>query len=328
MRPIFSLLCFLFVAFGCQQNTKKATFVDLPLATPDWYDPQAIGDTLTVLSWNVEHFVDTFDNPYTNNRREDEASAEVMEARYQGFVDILKRVNADVVVLQEFESASFAQALAQERFAELGYQLFEGHESTNWYMNVVVMSRVPLGTFYSYSPWTLPVEGQTNEDGSAAVQNLVNNRMWTVEVLPKSDYQFALTGLHLKAGRGERNEAWRMGQVNAIRAQLARFKQLNPDWNLLIVGDLNCTPDSPEFQELLANEGSSLQFMDPLAGSGVFSHPADSVFWRIDHILPDVAMLPELVNGSVQPFTPFSPDSMAAIADHLPMVAKFVLKDQ
>ena len=299
----------------------------MPYATPPWYDSAAIGDTLTILSWNVEHFVDTYDNPYINNRREDEVDSQLMQDRYLAFASVLEQVNADVVVLQEFESASFAKALAEEYFAELGYQQFEGHESVDWYMNVVVMSRVPLGTFYSYSPWYLPIEDQQEEDGSPSVQNLVNNRMWTVDVHAKKDYHFALTGLHLKAGRGTRNEAWRTGQINALRAQMHRFKAVNPDANLLVVGDLNCTPDSEEFKQLLGRSSDQVHFIDPLAGSGVFSHPADSVFWRIDHILADKAMLPELIEGSVGPFTPFQPDEMDAIADHLPMVAKFLLKD-
>jgi endonuclease/exonuclease/phosphatase family metal-dependent hydrolase len=242
------------------------------------------------------------------------------------------------VVLQEFESASFLQHLANTRFPELGYISFQGHESTNWYMNVVVMSRYPLGTFYSYAPWYTAIEGQTEEDGSASVQNLVNNRMWSVEVLPHQDYQFMLTGLHLKAGRGERNEAWRLGQIKALRAQFGRFLTLNPKQNLLVVGDFNCTPESAEFQYLLAGDKAlattattsitAPSFIDPLAGTGIFSHPADSVFWRIDHILPDRNMLPEMVGGSVKPFTIFPPEEMRAIADHLPMISRFVLSDQ
>jgi endonuclease/exonuclease/phosphatase family metal-dependent hydrolase len=236
-----------------------------------------------------------------------------------------------VVVLQEFESASFAQVLAEDYFPELGYRHFQGHESNNWYMNVVVMSRIPLGTFYSYSPWTLPIEGFTEEDGSPSVQNLVNNRMWTVEVLPSQNYQFLLTGLHLKAGRGERNEAWRLSQIKALRTQFTRFEQLYPDQNHVVVGDLNCTPDSYEFRYLLAGDSVSNGplFVDPLADTGVFSHPADSVFWRIDHILPNKQMKPELLSDSpFGPFTPFSPDSMRAISDHLPMRAFFLAKDE
>lgn len=338
---LVAILCVIFLAtisFSCTSpNTKNGSTVGpvglVPLVYPPNYIAPTTADTMTLLSWNVEHFVDTYDDPYINNRRENEVDSLVMEKKYAAFIDVLKKANADVVVLQEFESASFLQQLANARFPELGYITFQGHESTNWYMNVVVMSRYPMGTFYSYSPWFTAIEGQTEEDGSESVQNLVNNRMWSVEVLPHQNYQFMLTGLHLKAGRGERNEAWRMGQIKALRAQFSRFLSLNEQQNLLVVGDFNCTPESAEFQYLLSGDASTsnaaqASFIDPLAGTGIFSHPADSAFWRIDHILPDRNMLPEMVGGSVKPFTVFPPAEMKAIADHLPMISKFILSEQ
>lgn len=336
-----NFLCLIFLAtitFSCTSpNAKDESSMGpvglVPLVYPPNYTAPTIADTMTLLSWNVEHFVDMYDDPYVNNRRENEVDSLEMEKKYAAFIDVLIKADADVVVLQEFESASFLQRLADTRFPELGYITFQGHESTNWYMNVVVMSRYPLGTFYSYAPWYTAIEGQFEEDGTPAVQNLVNNRMWSVEVLPSQDYQFILTGLHLKAGRGARNEAWRMGQIKALIAQFNRFLALNEQQNLLVVGDFNCTPESAEFQYLLSGEASSsstvkASFIDPLAGTGVFSHPADSAFWRIDHILPDRNMLPEMVGGSVKPFTVFSPDEMKAIADHLPMISKFILSEQ
>jgi hypothetical protein len=41
------------------------------LILPEDYVDQ-VGDTLRVLSWNVEHFVDAYDSPYIDNRRENE----------------------------------------------------------------------------------------------------------------------------------------------------------------------------------------------------------------------------------------------------------------
>ncbi len=292
---------------------------------PDWYNPSEM-DTLKLLSWNVEHFVDEIDNPYIDNRREDNPP-DNMDERRSMFAEVIKKVNADIVVLQEFESDSYAMKLAEEYFPELGYQVFAAHESNDWYMNVVVMSRVPLGMFYSYATTNTPIIGQTNDDGSQASQTFINNRMWTVDVLAKPDYEFSLTGVHLKAGRGERNENWRLGQINLLRSQLKRLQAVDPDRNFLIAGDFNSTPDSDEFAALLGT-GTDLEFVDPLAGTGVFSHPADSVFWRIDHIIPSSSMLPEIEGDTVQVLYPFSPDSMRMIADHLPMYVEIVTTDQ
>jgi endonuclease/exonuclease/phosphatase family metal-dependent hydrolase len=295
------------------------------LATPLWYNA-ADFDTVKVLSWNVEHFVDDIDNPYIDNNRENNPP-ENMPERRKLFTEIIKKADADVVVLQEFESDSYAMKLAAEYFPEMGYQIFAGHESNDWYMNVVVMSRIPLGLFHSYATSNTPIIGQTDDEGNPASQTFINNRMWTTEVLVSPDYQFSLTGVHLKAGRGERNKNWRLGQINLLRSHYKQLLSLNPDQNILAVGDFNSTPESNEFQAFLGT-GTDVEFNDPLAGSNVFSHPADSAFWRIDHILPNANMQPEIVGDTVLVNYFFSPDSMEMAADHLPMSVEIVTRNQ
>ena len=327
MRYLFSLYTIIFLA-GCtnSQNTGNAPSASYSrtLATPLWYN-SATTDTVKVLSWNAEHFVDSHDNPYINNELENTPPAN-MEERRKLFVEIIKKANADVVVLQEFESDSYAQQLAEQYFPELGYQVFAGHESYDWYMNVVVMSRIPLGLFHSYATANTPIIGQTDEEGNPASQGFTNNRMWTTEVLVNPDYSFSLTGVHLKAGRGDRNENWRLGQINLLRAHYQQLLNLNPKQNILTVGDFNSTPDSEEFKAFLG-AGTTVKFIDPLAGSDVFSHPADSAFWRIDHMLPNTNMAPEIIGDTVLVNYFFSPDSMEIAADHLPLSVQIIPRD-
>lgn len=328
MKFTFSLsLLSLLVFGGCSSSTEladqsnpSATYSDV-FAQPNWYTYTKF-DTLTILSWNVEHFVDEFDNPYIDNDRENNPPQNIDERR-ELVSDVIKRANADVVVLQEFESDSYAQQFAEEYFPELGYQIFSGHESSDWYMNVVMMSRVPLGLFHSYATSNTPIPGQLDEAGNPESQTFINNRMWTAEILVNPEYHFFLTGVHLKAGRGERNESWRMGQMNLLRYHYDQLLKQNPDANILAVGDFNSTPESPEM-ELFLGEGTDIEFIDPLAETEIFSHPADSAFWRIDHILPNTNMIKEVVNGSVKVNYYFSPDSMNQAADHLPMTIKII----
>jgi endonuclease/exonuclease/phosphatase family metal-dependent hydrolase len=323
MRPLYIVVLLTIVSCTNQpipadNNTSKAA-----LTWPEWYTPL---DTVRVLSWNVEHFVDDFDNPYIDNRRENNPAEDLGERRLQ-LAEVLKKADADIVVFQEFESSSYAQKLAEEYFPELGYQVFGGLESDDWYMNVVVMSRVPLGTFYGYAHANTPIIDQFDEEGNPESQAFLNNRMWSVDVLVNDDYDFNLTGVHLKAGRGERNAAWRLGMIELMRDQFSKFMALDNDQNLLVVGDFNATPDSPEFRSFLG-DSTQLRFLDPLAGTDVFTHPADSVFWRIDHIIPNEYLMPEIVEQRVQVFTPFSPDSMDFIADHLPMIVDIIATEQ
>ena len=297
---------------------------DRVTAVPEWYDPAAI-DTLSVVSWNVEHFVDEYDNPYIDNSRENNPPANMAERR-ELLVKALRELDADVVVFQEFESDSYLQMLAETQFPELGYRVFAALESPDWYMNVVMISRVPLGLFHSYAHINTPIIGQMDQEGIPESQAFTNNRMWTAELLVNPEYSFTITGLHLKAGRGERNESWRTGQIDLLREHLETIAADNPDENMLVLGDLNTTPDSREFSRLLGDKNPI--FFDPLQGTGQFSHPSDSLFWRIDHILPNRRMEPEMVPGSVQVIEPLSREEMIQISDHLPLIARFVTRNR
>jgi endonuclease/exonuclease/phosphatase family metal-dependent hydrolase len=310
--------------YTTQNNLSGNEHYSQATATPGWYNPESV-DTLTVVTWNIEHFVDEFDNPYIDNDRENNPPEDIAKRRIL-LADALRALNADIVVFQELESDSYLRQLAESKFPELGYEVFAALESADWYMNVVMMSRIPLGIFHSYAHVNTPLTGQTDEEGRPESQTFINNRMWTAEILVNPDYRFTLTGLHLKAGRGERNEAWRIGQIDLIREHLESLMISNEQKNMLVVGDLNTAPGSREFNRLLGDEKP--HFFDPLEGSGAFSHPSDSLFWRIDHILPNRQMEPELIPGSVKVAEPLDREQMIRISDHLPIIARFVTTDK
>lgn len=67
------------------------------VVTPVGYVYDA-SETFSVLSWNVEHFVDSYNDPYINSTREDQ-SAEHMANKLAYFVEALKTANADIVRL-------------------------------------------------------------------------------------------------------------------------------------------------------------------------------------------------------------------------------------
>jgi endonuclease/exonuclease/phosphatase family metal-dependent hydrolase len=294
------------------------------IVTPNDYE-DITGDTLKILSWNVEHFIDSHDNPYTQNKREN--SGERMEDRVSLLVEALKIADADIVVLQEFEHVQFLKQIADDSLSNMGYQFFADNESINWYMNVVVMSRVPLGIIYGYGAVTTPVEFTDEETGEKKyqTQSMLNTRLWSIDVLVNNEYSFLLTGVHLKAGRGARNEAMRLGQIKFLKGQYERFLKENPKRNILVVGDFNATPESKEFQFML-DGNSPVKFIDNLPDNA-FTHPADAPKWRIDYILPNQNMQAELVENSLEIKYFFDKEKQRKLADHLPLVAKFVTRD-
>ena len=291
------------------------------IAAPAGYD-HTEHDTISVVTWNVEHFVDEYDNPYINNDREDNPGDDLPERR-KLMAEALIDLNADIVVFQEIESAAYVESIAEEYLAGMNYRYFTSRESDDWYMNVVVMSRLPLGVLYSYAnPYTY-ILGEQEDDGSPSIQNLTNNRMLSVDVHVNPDYSFVLSGLHLKAGRGDRNEGWRIGQINLLREHYALISAMDPDARILITGDLNMMPGDREFLRLLGAD-TDLTFIDPLADVESYTHTADNPQRQLDHILPNESMMEDLVPGSMQVATPFDAQTMRFISDHLPVIAKFV----
>jgi len=280
-------------------------------------------DTLSVLTWNVEHFVDEYDNPFIRNQMEDKPKE--VSKRIDLLAGMLKKINADVVVFEEFESRALAMKIAKEKLAGLGYRFFTGGESPDWYMNVVVMSKLPLGVTYSYGSIYTPVEGFKDSLGRPETQNNINARIISAEVRAKADLSFILTGVHLKAGRFKRDTIIREGQMRFLHAQSKRFLKENKNANLLLLGDFNSTPESSELK-LLLNGDKAAQFIDPLANTNVFSHPSENPFWRIDHILPNKNMMKYLSPNGVKVAEGLDMKVLQEISDHLPVVAKFLIK--
>ncbi len=282
--------------------------------------------TFKVLSWNVEHFIDSYDDPYIDNERENNPP-ENMHLRLGLLLEAFKKADADIVVLQEFESAKFLKQLANDSLPDMGYKYFADIPSHNWYMNVVVMSRFPMGIINGYGSVTTPLPGYFNEEGEEETQNQINTRMWSVDVFPSEDYTFLLTGVHLKAGRGERNIAMRKGQLNLLVSRFNELLQLNPDKNMMVAGDLNAIPGSEELALLMNNPKLINPFTDPV-DTAVYSHPANSPGRRLDYMLVNRNMYREAQPGTIKVDTFFSPDTMRIISDHLPLTGSFTKKDK
>ena len=281
--------------------------------------------SFSVLSWNVEHFVDPYDDPYINHPRENNPS-EDLNQRLTLLIAALRQADADIVVLQEFESEKYLMKLAEDTFPELGYRFFSDAASPNWYMNVVLMSRYPLGVLRAYGDVTTPVTGFVDSEGNKQTQNHINTRMWSLQIFPAPDYEFWLTGVHLKAGRGERNISMRTGQIQFLQTEFDQLIAADPSRNIMMAGDFNAYPNSSELK-LLTTQGDGNYLIDPM-DSVVLTHPSDEPQRRLDYMLVNANLQQEMIPNSVKVKYFFSPDSMRMISDHLPVMGSFYRKDR
>ncbi len=332
MRKITYLAIIILVSASCSIQEKTATavengssFSDSGMVKPVDYEYKK-DSVFTVLSWNVEHFLDSYDDPYIDNERENNPP-DNMPLRLNLLLKALKKADADIVVLQEFESAKFLKQLATDSLPEMEYLYFADVPSHDWYMNVVVMSRFPMGVISGYGSVTTPLPGYVGEDGKEETQNQINTRMWSIDVFPAEDYSFLLTGAHLKAGRGERDIAMRKGQLNFLVSQFNSILKQYPDKNMMVAGDLNAIPNSEELALLIKNPKLDNLFEDRI-DSAIHSHPANEPSRRLDYILVNRNMSREALPEGIKVENFFTPDTMRIISDHLPVTATFYRQDK
>ncbi len=281
------------------------------------------GDTLRIMTWNVEHLVDDKDDPYVNNRKED--AGEVNPEKMRLLAEALKLAAADVVVFQEAESANAVEALRDSFFPDLGYTYIADARSRDWYQNVVILSKLPLGRMVSYGNVHTPVSFEEEGEQKYQTQNYINTRIWTCELVVNPKYGIYLSGAHLKAGGGNRNRAMRLGQIAYWQKEMARQLRDDAEANILLVGDLNSYRDGPEIEALLTYPHPQVQLFDPLDPS-INTHPADNPSRRLDYMLYNQNLANEVIYNSCHVFLPFAPEQMRVISDHLPVILDIEVK--
>ena len=292
---------------------------------PDYAYPP--GDTVRVATYNLEHFVDAYDDPYVSAARESDVDPAEVARRHRLFADALRALDADVVSLQEVEGEGLVRALVDSLAPEMGYRFVASADDADWYMNVVVLSRLPLGPLTTFADAATPIPGYTDGAGRPDATDLVNHRLLAVDVYARPGYAFTLVAAHLKAGRSARDEAWRAGQAGLLHAWLGqRFGDGGGAANVLLAGDLNAVPGSPSFAALLNADGAlgPVRLRDPLAGTGAVTHPARAPERRLDHVLVSGGAVPETVPGSAR----VAEGGAAALSDHLPVVLDLVARDR
>ncbi len=335
MRTVLPLVLGLCLLPGCGPEAPSSPPATAGMAVPPDYD-YPTSDTVRVATWNLEHFVDGHDNPYIDADRENRPEA-AMDGRVRRATQALRRLDADLVVLQEAEGEAFLQTLADEHLDDMGYRFATSVESPSWYMNVVLLSRFPLGVVRDYADVVTPIAGQQSDSGEPAAQSLTNHRLWAADVRVRPDEPWTIVGAHLKAGRSAEDRGWRIGQIRFLHAELARLLEDRPTAKVIVAGDLNSLPNGPELRLLLNNpdrpapdsllNGTTYrraQFAAPMSDRATPTHPSDDPARQLDYLLPNSALVDRLVEGSARVAHPLPPDSMAATSDHLPVRASFL----
>lgn len=282
--------------------------------------PSPTTEPFKVLSWNMEHFVDPYDDPYVDNLIEDSGGFK-SEAHLELIAQAIRLMDADVMAFQEIEGDRMLKLFLDTWLPDHDYQYFACVPAVEWYQNVAVASRFPIGEIISLREMEMhnPVDGRT--------ENRYNNRLLFVEIMPTEDYSFFMANLHLKAGQsGAADIKWRSLQVDLVQEVLQRRKLIDPEANLLVLGDMNFRTDSAEYDHLI--NGGPVKLHDLMERWNTEEIDRDDVrASRIDHIFVNDNMRREYVEGSADLSQPLSFYHLVRVSDHFPYVASFYPED-
>lgn len=162
-------------------------------------------------------------------------------ASFEALVDVLQRIDADIVCMQEVEETETATLFALATAAGYSDTIQAnappaiGGELTN-----ACMSRSPLSIFGSFGGAELSPDGAANDVGRDILvvrANLASDG--------EAPCALGLVTLHLKSGQVQQDWFRRQVEAERVAQAVARYQQEHPDEPMVILGDLNESIDDP-----------------------------------------------------------------------------------
>jgi endonuclease/exonuclease/phosphatase (EEP) superfamily protein YafD len=250
-----------------------------------------------VATWNVHDLFDPVDRVSAPGDLDELPSPAEVDAKLERVAGVVERLDADVLLLQEVENLSLAEALA----ARAGYpeaRLVEGFDPRG--IDVAVLSRLPLDRYVSHL-------GETGPDGRP---------LWSRDCVEAHAGQgtLVLVGTHLVSRLTDPVGDRRRAQAARLREIADELSRSSPGALVLAGGDLNDEPGSDSLAPLLADGA----WVDALAEMG----QASSWTWigggggaRLDYLLVPSEDAWRVVSAAV-----LDGADVAAASDHRPVV--------
>ena len=258
-------------------------------------DPPAL---LRVVSWNVHDLFDEVADPGTS---EPPLPASVVEARLDAVAAVLRRLDADVVLLQEVEHLALLHRLAA-RTGHREARLLEGNDPRG--IDVALLSRWPVTRYRGHA-------GELGGDG---------RRLWprdaVVARIEPGGAPLLVVATHLSSHLSDPSGERRWRQATRLRALADEAAAAEPGALVLAGGDLNDEAGEEALRPLFGDgawrDGAGLAA--PGAGPA-WTWSDGRLHVALDHLALRAGQMEVLVAGWVAG----GPD-VAAASDHRPVV--------
>lgn len=270
---------------------------------------------IVVATFNTLNLFDGHDDPYTT----DEGTREKPREELEHLAATIRKVNADVVALQEVENRGYLERFVKLFLADMGYNYvvqFDGNDLRG--IDVALISRAPIGEVTS--------RRHLEFQGPDGVTRRFNRDVPAITVMPKDAAPIEIWPVHLKskADSAETSEPIRLAEATELRRLLdEKFKQ-DPNARIIVTGDFNDTRDSKPFSIILGSGATEMWAPEAKETADSVVDP-DFPEGRppIDFITVSPAMRKLYIEDSCQVMR--APDEVDG-SDHDPVWAKFKLQ--
>lgn len=254
--------------------------------------PKADG-TIRLATYNVENLFDGDDNPELSGRYEDIDDTKP-EPELIALADTIRRLDADVLALQEIESAAALDEFIQVHLPGLYEHVVSIDAGDERGIEQAVLSRYPITHTENWPQ--LPLGGvhpdkYGDQENWYAGEPIAFHRSPLRVDVDVDGYALTMFVVHQKSGRF--SEYWRIAEATKLSEMVGELTDAEPARNIAVLGDFNATVDQMPMQIFL-NSG----LIDAHAGEPGPERTSHASGRRIDFILVSAALEPEVVDGS------------------------------
>ncbi len=284
-------------------------------------------ENIRIATYNLESYLD--DPAGSRPAKSADAKAKIRES--------LRALRPDVLALQEMGSVAALQELRRSLQADgLDYPHWEHVAGFDTTIHVAVLSRFPFAARRPHTNDSFLLSGRRFR---------VSRGFAEVEVRVNPAYTFTLLTCHLKSRRTipQADEAeMRLEEAKLLREIIDARLAVNPNANLIVLGDLNDAYDSPAVKTVLGRGRTGLLDTRPAERNGdnqlnpnprfyprnvTWTHfyGKEDSYQRIDYILLSHGMAREWVANDTYVL---ALANWGVGSDHRPLVATFVAEDR
>lgn len=277
-----------------------------PLRFGDPVSPARAAGTIRVGTFNVLNLFDDVDDPALAGDVDDAPMA-TSAARCRALAAMIRRLDADVLALQEVESLAALAAFRDAHLAGLGYRWIAS-EDVGYRRGVecAVLSRFPITATETWVGTDLDAVERRGPDWTPVPEEGRRGLRYQrspllADVRVSENYALTLVVLHHKSGA---DFSWhREAEALATVARLRALAEERPSRNLVVLGDFNAAPWDRSvrlyleagFSDVLAHRCTSRREEAREEVERYATHESGRV---IDYVLLGPATQPELVVGS------------------------------